>query len=71
MNATASRNIVDAHDANVSTDQPRATSKIEYRNVGLGFAGNPNGPDVSTLVTVKLNGLQFHPVTCLVFGMHD
>ena len=27
---------------------------IEYRPVGLGFAGNPYGPDVEPLVTVRL-----------------
>lgn len=42
--------------------------EIEYRNVGLGFAGDPNGPDVSALVTVSLTGLSFRPVTCLVFA---
>jgi len=41
--------------------------QVIYKNVGLGFAGNPDGPDVSTLVTVKLRGLSFHPVTCFVF----
>jgi Flp pilus assembly protein TadG len=40
---------------------------VTYKNVGLGFAGNPDGPDVSTLVTVALTGLDFHPITCLVF----
>jgi len=42
--------------------------QVIYQNVGLGFAGNPDGPDVSTLVTVNLTGLQFHPITCLVFA---
>jgi len=42
--------------------------QVVYQNVGLGFAGNPDGPDVSTLVTVKLNGLNFQPITCLVFA---
>jgi len=45
-----------------------ANVQVEYKNVGLGFAGNPDGPDVSPLVTVKLTGLDFHPVTCLVFA---
>ena len=40
---------------------------VEYRNVGLGFAGNPEGPDVSALVTVRLTGLTFQPITCFVF----
>jgi len=42
--------------------------QIQYKNVGLGFAGDPDGPDVSPLVTVSLTGLQFHPITCLVFA---
>ena len=39
---------------------------VNYNNVGLGFAGDPDGPDVSTLVTVALTGLEFRPITCLV-----
>lgn len=41
---------------------------VEYKNVGLGFSGDPDGSDVSPLVTVKLTGLEFHPITCLVFA---
>lgn len=49
---------------------PIADGDVEviYKNVGLGFAGNPDGSDVSPLVTVKLKNLQFHPITCLVFA---
>jgi Flp pilus assembly protein TadG len=39
---------------------------IEYSASGLGYAGNPNGPDVSPLVTVKIGSptaLQFTPIT--------
>lgn len=42
--------------------------QIQYKNVGLGFAGDPDGPDVSPLVTVSLTGLTFRPITCLVFA---
>ena len=49
--------------------------QVIYKNIGLGFAGNPDGSDVSPLVTVKLTGLTFHPITCFVFpcsiGMPD
>jgi Flp pilus assembly protein TadG len=45
-----------------------ANVQIQYTNVGLGFAGDPDGPDVSPLVTVSLTGLQFRPITCLVFA---
>lgn len=41
---------------------------IEYRNVGLGYSGDPNGPDVAPLVTVELTGLQFQPITLMMFG---
>ena len=41
---------------------------IEYRNVGLGYAGDPNGPDVAPLVTVRLTDLNFQPLTTMIFG---
>jgi Flp pilus assembly protein TadG len=41
---------------------------VDYKNVGLGFSGDPNGPDVSALVTVKLRNLTFHPITCVIFA---
>lgn len=37
---------------------------VEYRHVeGLGFAGNPFGPDFIPVVTVRLKGMVFTPVT--------
>lgn len=42
--------------------------EVEYRNVGLGYAGDPNGPDVAPLITVSLKDLEFSPITCLVFA---
>jgi Flp pilus assembly protein TadG len=42
--------------------------EIDYKNVGLGFAGDPNGPDVAPLVTVRLTGLTFQPITTLLFA---
>lgn len=41
---------------------------VEYRNVGLGYAGDPNGPDVAPMVTVRLTGMDFQPLTTLIFG---
>lgn len=41
---------------------------VEYRNVGLGYAGDPNGPDVAPMVTVRLTGLTFQPLTTMFFG---
>lgn len=57
--------------ARMRTFSPRIADTnvtIEYRNVGLGYSGDPNGPDVAPLVTVRLTGLQFQPITLLLFG---
>lgn len=45
-----------------------ANVEIDYENVGLGYAGDPHGPDVAPLVTVRLTGLTFQPLTTLIFG---
>ena len=45
-----------------------ANVQVIYKNIGLGFAGDPDGSDVSPLVTVKLRSLTFRPISCLVFG---
>ncbi len=39
---------------------------VTYQNAGLGYAGDPTGPDVSPLTTVELRNLQFQPL--LLFG---
>lgn len=39
---------------------------VEYRGSGLGYAGNPDGMDISPLVTVRLAGLNFSPF--ILFG---
>ncbi len=46
-----------------------ANVEVEYRNVGLGYAGDPNGPDVAPLVTVSLKDLEFQPITTLLFNV--
>ncbi len=38
---------------------------VSYRGSGLGYAGDPNGMDVSPLVTVELDGVQFRPLVLL------
>lgn len=45
-----------------------ANVTVEYRNVGLGFAGDPSGPDVSPMVTVRLTNLEFHPISTFFLG---
>ena len=38
---------------------------VQYDNVGLGFAGDPSGPDVAALVTVRIQNLTFRPWSML------
>lgn len=40
---------------------------VIFRGSGLGFAGDPTGMDVVPLVTVKLTGLSFAPVSLFKF----
>lgn len=42
--------------------------EITYSWSGLGFAGDPNGPDVAPIVTVRLTDMEFQPVTTLLLG---
>jgi Flp pilus assembly protein TadG len=45
-----------------------ANVKVSYEYSGLGYAGDPNGIQVSPLVTVKLSGLAFTPMLFRFFG---
>ena len=38
---------------------------VEYRGSGLGYAGDPNSMDISPLVTVRIDGLDFSPFILL------
>ena len=44
---------------------------IEYRHIGLGFAGDPLGPDLNPAVTVRLVGMNFDFVTPGLSGILD
>ena len=39
----------------------RSNVTIRYDNSGLGYAGDPNGADVSPIVTVTAAGVPFDP----------
>jgi hypothetical protein len=41
---------------------------IEYSSSGLGYAGNPTGPDLAPIVTVRLSGMTFTPLACELVG---
>lgn len=42
--------------------------QIIYSPSGLGYAGDPNGPDVAPLVSVRLSGMTFSPIVFLAFA---
>jgi hypothetical protein len=42
---------------------------VVYTNSGLGFSGNPSGPDIAPIITVSLTGAQFEPILTTVFGL--
>lgn len=53
------------------TFQPRINASqvaIEYRGSGIGFADDPNKPEISPIVTVRVNGARFSPIVLIVFG---
>lgn len=41
---------------------------VEYTQSGLGYAGDPNGPDVAPIVTVRLSNMTFTPLACELVG---
>ena len=41
---------------------------VTYAWSGLGFAGDPNGPDVAPLTTVSLRNVRFAPFSSFLFG---
>lgn len=65
--STAFANIV----ARMNAMMPEITAAdvvIDYQNVGLGYAGDPHGPDVAPLITVRLRNLDFEPIMFTLFG---
>lgn len=40
---------------------------VDYDWSGLGYAGDPNGPDIAPMVTVGLQNMQFRPITFFMF----
>jgi Flp pilus assembly protein TadG len=44
-----------------------ANVTVTYTHTGLGYAGNPNGLDVTPLVTVTIQNLAFKPLTTRIF----
>ena len=66
-NATAFNRILSRVQAFMPEIQP-SNLQIIYSPSGLGYAGDPNGPDVAPLVTVRLTGLTFRPAMLLTLA---
>jgi Flp pilus assembly protein TadG len=67
VDATAFGNIV----ARMRTFEPRiatADVRVDYRGSGIGFAGDPEKPEISPVVTVRVEGARYHPITLSPFG---
>lgn len=66
-NATAFNNVVQRMQLFMPELQG-SNVQIIYSPSGLGYAGNPNGPDLAPLVTVRLYGLTFQPTIFLALS---
>ena len=48
----------------------RSNVTIRYDNSGLGYAGDPTGPDVAPIVTVSAANVSFNPLIGQFFGIN-
>ena len=44
---------------------------LEYNYSGLGYAGNPNGPDVAPIITVRLQNVPYTSLSLMIFGFRN
>lgn len=51
----------------IKGDITAANVVVDYEYSGLGFSGDPNGPDVAPIVTVRLEDLDYQPITFAIF----
>ena len=56
------------HMRNFMPELQDSNVQIIYSPSGLGYAGNPDGPDVAPLVTVRLSGVTFNPIVTLALA---
>lgn len=66
-NATAFNNLL----ARIQFFYPEITAAnlvVDYDNSGIGYAGDPNSPDVAALVTVRLVNVSFQPLSTYAFA---
>ena len=66
-NNTAFTNLV-TRMAQIEPDITANNVVVTYAWSGLGFSGDPNGPDVAPLTTVSLRNLSYTPFSAFIFG---
>ena len=66
-NATAFQTIL-GRMQQLAPDIAPADVEIIYSPSGLGYAGDPSGPDLAPLVTVRLSGMDFAPMIFLALA---
>lgn len=47
---------------------PATALRVEYRGSGIGFAGDPNKPEIAPIVTVRVVNAQYSPIVLSPFG---
>ena len=45
-----------------------ANVEVLYSNSGIGYSGDPNGPDIAPLVTVRIKSMTFRPILLSLFN---
>ena len=64
--STAAFDLIVTRMQKMKRDIVAANVRVTYRGSGLGYAGDPNGMDISPLVTVTLTGMTFKPAVGLM-----
>ena len=65
--SSAAFNNIVARMALINSRVTHANVVVDYDPSGLGFAGNPYGPDVAPIVTIRLRNMTFTPITTQIF----
>ncbi len=65
-NSTAFTSIVSRMQT-FRSDITAANVVVDYDWSGLGYSGDPNGPDVAPFITVRLQDMTYQPITLLLF----
>ncbi len=68
--ATAFTNIVNRMKLMYPPILP-ANVEVSYSGSGLGYAGDPNGMEIAPLITVRLTGVKFKPLSLLMLANID